>query len=82
VALANVRQMYLRLDKTIDVVAVGGMHNGTDAFELILCGAKAVQTATTHWLEGPSCFDRIATELEAVMHTKVRSIAVARMLLT
>ena len=29
-----------------------------------------MQTATTHWLEGPACFDRIAAELKALMKAK------------
>lgn len=70
VALANVRQLSLRLDPSIDIIGVGGVSTGMDAFELILCGAKAVQVATCHWLEGPKCFDRIATELEAIMSKK------------
>jgi dihydroorotate dehydrogenase (fumarate) len=60
VALANVRQLRRRLDPSIDIVGVGGVATGEDVFNMILCGASAVQTATTHWLEGPSCFERIA----------------------
>ena len=37
---------------------------------MILCGAKAVQVGTCHWIEGSSCFDRIAMELEALMISK------------
>lgn len=70
VALANVRQLSQRLDPSIDVVGVGGVQCGMDAFELILCGARAVQSATRHWTEGPACFDRIARELEGVMKRK------------
>lgn len=70
IALANVRQLSQLLDPKIDVVGVGGVQSGMDAFELILCGAKAVQTATTHWIEGPGCFDRIASELQAIMKRK------------
>lgn len=70
IALANVAQLYARLDRSIDIVGVGGVKSGEDAFQLILCGAAAVQTATTHWLEGPGCFERIATELEALMAAK------------
>ena len=29
--------------RSIDIVGVGGVRTGTDAFELILCGASAVQ---------------------------------------
>lgn len=70
IALANVRQLSQRLDARIDIVGVGGVASGMDAFELILCGAKAVQTATQHWIEGPGCFDRIARELETIMKRK------------
>ena len=70
IALANVYQLRQRLDASIDIVGVGGVKTGEDAFQLILCGADAVQTATTHWLEGPECFDRIAAELSMIMHSK------------
>jgi dihydroorotate dehydrogenase (fumarate) len=73
-ALANIRQLYNRLAEKgrsdIDLVAVGGCASGRDAFEFILCGAKAVQVGTCHWNEGPGCFDRIATELEDIMRSK------------
>ena len=69
-ATANVKQLRQRLHDSIDVVGVGGVKSGADAFDLLLCGAAAVQTATTHWLEGPACFDRIAAELKALMKAK------------
>jgi len=74
VVLSNVRSLTQLLKEAdredIDIVGVGGVANGTDAFELILCGAKAVQVATQHWKEGPNCFNRIADELEAIMKAK------------
>ena len=54
----------------IDIVGVGGIGNGKDAFEMILCGAKAVQLGTIYWNEGPSCFSRIANELREIMRIK------------
>ena len=69
-ALANVRKMRQLLRDDIDVVGVGGVRTGMDAFELILCGASAVQLATCHWNEGPSCFGRVAGELQAIMARK------------
>lgn len=69
-ALANVRKLRLALKDSIDVVGVGGVHSGEDAFDLILCGATAVQIGTCHWTEGPKCFDRICHELEAIMARK------------
>jgi dihydroorotate dehydrogenase (fumarate) len=70
IALANVAQLRKRLTDDIDIVGVGGVASGDDAFQLILCGAKAVQVATTHWLEGPDCFDRISRELSEIMARK------------
>lgn len=69
-ALANVCMMRELLDESIDVVGVGGVQTGKDAFEMILCGAHAVQVGTCHWLEGPACFDRICHELRLIMKEK------------
>jgi dihydroorotate dehydrogenase (fumarate) len=76
-ALANVRIFYNLLNSEkynsrsdIDIVGVGGVNSGKDAFELILCGAKAVQIGTCHWTEGSSCFERISKELETIMKQK------------
>mmetsp|Transcript_24927 Transcript_24927/g.52788 ORF Transcript_24927/g.52788 Transcript_24927/m.52788 type:complete len:168 (+) Transcript_24927:2-505(+) len=69
-ALANVKAMRELLDPSIDVVGVGGVQSGMDAFEMILCGAKAVQVGTCHWVEGPKCFDRIDGELRDIMKRK------------
>lgn len=69
-ALANVKKMRELLDPSIDVVGVGGVETGADAFEMILCGATAVQVGTCHWNEGPKCFDRICDELSAIMVEK------------
>jgi dihydroorotate dehydrogenase (fumarate) len=74
-ALANVRMLSTILadrgrSADVDVVGVGGVSTGTDAFELILCGARAVQVGTCHWNEGAACFGRIAAELEDIMKRK------------
>jgi len=73
-ALANVRTISTLLAaqgrQDIDVVGVGGVQCGRDAFELILCGATAVQVGTCHWTEGPACFGRIAQELRDIMTAK------------
>jgi dihydroorotate dehydrogenase (fumarate) len=68
-ALANVRQFYLRLNG-IDIIGCGGVMNGTDAFEHILCGASAVQVGTQLMKEGPSVFDRLNNELIEIMNKK------------
>jgi len=73
-ALANVRIFYNLLQKyqrtDIDIIGVGGVNSGKDVFELILCGAKAVQVGTCHWTEGSTCFLRITEELETIMKSK------------
>lgn len=59
-ALANVRKLReLLLSPQIDVVGVGGISTGQDVYDMLLAGATCCQTATTHWKEGPDCFDRI-----------------------
>ena len=73
-ALANVNTMCRLLAEKnrpdIDVIGVGGVSSGRDAFEMILVGAKAVQVGTCHWTEGARCFERIAQELEDIMRSK------------
>jgi len=69
-ALANVKKMRELLVEEIDVVGVGGVFTGQDAFDMILCGATAVQVGTCHWTEGPKCFDRICQELQDIMQSK------------
>lgn len=69
-ALANVKKMREILVADIDIVGVGGVFSGEDAFEMILCGASAVQVGTCHWNEGPKCFDRICQELKDLMQSK------------
>lgn len=70
VALANVRQFHQRIGQHIDIVGCGGVSTGRDAFEYILCGAKAVQIGTQLLEEGPQCFKRIAIELTVIMRAK------------
>lgn len=71
VALANVRAFYELLEGTgIQIVGVGGIMTGADAFEFLLCGADAVQVGTVFMKEGPNCFGRIDRELSAIMKKK------------
>ncbi len=69
-ALANVRKFYTLLKKDVDIIGVGGIKNGMDAFEHILCGASAVQIGTQLMREGTGCFARIAGELQEIMNKK------------
>ena len=69
VALSNVYNFYKRLDY-IDIIGCGGVCSSNDAFEYILCGAKAVQIGTHLLKTGPQCFGVINSELQALVKTK------------
>jgi len=69
-ALANVRKFYELLNKNISIIGVGGIKNGSDVFEFLLCGSTAVQIGTTLVEEGVQCFERIENELRGVMERK------------
>ncbi len=68
--LANVRKFYELLGDKIQIIGVGGVSSGVDAFELILAGASAVQLGTVYMQEGPKCFARIQKELADFMNKK------------
>lgn len=69
-ALANVRTFYTRLKPEIKIIGTGGIRNGQDAFEHLLCGATMLQIGTELHKEGPKIFDRITKELEQIMTEK------------
>jgi dihydroorotate dehydrogenase subfamily 1 len=46
----------------IPVIGCGGVSRGTDAIEMLMAGAVAVQVCTAAILRGPSVFGKIATE--------------------
>ena len=67
IGLSNVRNFYLEFQKQnlkIDVIGCGGVTNGLDALEYILCGASAVQIGTQLYQEGVDVFSRIENEME------------------
>ena len=68
IALANVRK-FCQLTNC-DVIGCGGIKNGQDAFEHILCGAKAVQIGTQFYMEKYEVFERIQNELQDIMRDK------------
>ncbi len=70
VALANVRAFSQLLGDKMAIVGVGGIRTGTDAFEFLLAGADAVQLGTVFYEEGPQCFERVSTELKAILDRK------------
>ncbi|KMQ86642.1 dihydroorotate dehydrogenase [Lasius niger] len=69
-ALANVRAMRLRLKEEISIIGTGGVKNGQDVFEHVLCGADLVQVGTELWREGPEIFARLNQELSKIMQRK------------
>jgi len=70
IGLANVRAFRELLPDSIQIIGVGGIKNGIDAFEYLLAGADAVQIATCFEKEGEQCFQRIETELATFMAKK------------
>jgi dihydroorotate dehydrogenase (fumarate) len=70
VALANVRAFYKLFQGAVPIIGTGGVVDGGDAFEHILCGASAVQIGTTLVEEGLDVFGRLETELAALMAKK------------
>lgn len=52
--------------RTVDlpIFGVGGIEQGTDAIEMFMVGASAVQVCTAAILRGPQVFGRIAREME------------------
>lgn len=69
-ALANVRRFYELFEDKIQVIGVGGVYTGTDAFEFILAGASAVQIGTAFLQKGPNIFASVQQELSTLMQKK------------
>lgn len=69
-ALANVHAFYQRLNPRIAIIGTGGVQNGRDLFEHILCGAKLVQVGTALHQEGVEIFERLLNELRQIMTEK------------
>ncbi|MDH5641209.1 MAG: dihydroorotate oxidase [Nitrospira sp.] len=79
VALANVRAFYKYFQGKIPIIGTGGVVDGVDAFEHLLCGASAVQIGTVLVEEGLDVFARLEAELGAILTRKgYRSIADVR----
>ena len=70
VALANVRAFWKYFNGTMPIIGTGGVSNGVDAFEHILCGASAVQVGTVLVEEGVQVFARLEQELSACLEKK------------
>ena len=70
VALANVRAFFNIFEGKIPIIGTGGVVNGVDAFEHVLCGATAVQIGTVLVEEGLDVFRRLERELAAILEKK------------
>jgi dihydroorotate dehydrogenase (fumarate) len=67
VALANVRAFFRHFDGRMPIIGTGGVVNGVDAFEHLLCGASAVQVGTALVEEGLGVFSRLEKELDSCL---------------
>ncbi|MBI3602882.1 MAG: dihydroorotate oxidase [Nitrospirae bacterium] len=70
VALANVRAFWKLFEGRLPIIGTGGVVSGADVFEHLLCGASAVQVGTVLVEEGLGVFERIETELGALLRQK------------
>ncbi len=70
VALANVRAFWKIWGEEIPIIGTGGIQNGVDIFEHVLCGASAVQIGTVLVEEGCEVFSRLEQELTTCLERK------------
>lgn len=70
VALANVRAFYKYFKGKMPIIGTGGVVQGVDAFEHLLCGASAVQVGTALVEEGVQVFARLEKELAACLEQR------------
>ncbi len=65
--LSQVHAFYREAEGLVDIVAVGGINTGRDAYIAHLTGAKAVQVGSALVKEGASALTRIDTELDDLL---------------
>jgi len=65
-----VRAFWKLLGGRIPIIGTGGVVQGLDAFEHVLCGASAVQVGTVLVEEGLGVFERLERELEAELASR------------
>lgn len=65
--LSQANSFHRESDGTLDVVAVGGINNGRDAYIAHLTGAKASQVGSALIKEGTGALARIDRELDALL---------------
>lgn len=69
-SLANVRKFYELFEDKLQIIGVGGIYSGKDAFEYILAGASAIQIGTAYLQKGPKIFEKVEAELKKIMKNK------------
>ena len=70
VALANVRAFWKIWGDQIPIIGTGGVENGIDIFEHVLCGASAVQIGTVLVEEGIGVFTKLEREISECIQGK------------
>ena len=65
--LSQAHAFFKESDSLLDVVAVGGINTGRDAYVALLTGAKAVQVGSALMKEGAGALGRIDRELDALL---------------
>jgi dihydroorotate dehydrogenase (fumarate) len=65
--LSQAHAFFKESEKLLDVVAVGGINTGRDAYIAHLAGAKAVQVGAALMKEGAGALGRIDRELDALL---------------
>jgi dihydroorotate dehydrogenase (fumarate) len=60
----------------IDIIGVGGVSTGEDAYKFLLAGASAVEVGSQLVKEGVGCIDRINSEFTDIITKKHTSVAV------
>jgi len=75
-ALSQVNAYFREAESILDIVAVGGVNTGRDAYIAHLTGAKAVQIGSALIKEGAGALGRIDRELDALLaETGHRSVS-------
>lgn len=70
IALYNINSFYNVFHDKIDIIGCGGINNGKDIFEHILCGAKSVQVGSSLMHSGPGIFKILKNEFQTIMTEK------------
>lgn len=70
IALSNVYNFHKLIGDKIDIIGCGGISTANDAFEYILCGAKAVQIGTHLVRNNPDIFGELNKNLEKILINK------------